>query len=394
MTERSIILRYHEIALKGDNRGWFEDRLALNAKKLLQRALGKDAAIDIKRHYGRIEVQTEWNEESREALTRLFGVSSFSPMRKVKTDKEMLGRAVVEEFDRYRTTYGMPTRFKVKTKRSDKALPESSTDLDRYFGAIIKDLYPSLIVDLKNPDMTVGVELRFEESFIWTEKIPALGGLPVGSNGSVLSLLSGGLDSPVAAIQVLRRGSPSAYLHFYGAPFVGEEVLAKIEDLVRIINRYQPNPQPLHLVPFGKIQEKIALVTNPKMRTLLYRRMMIRVANRLAKRIGAEAIVTGESLGQVASQTVENMATINAVAEIPILRPLVTYDKIEIVAQAKKWGSYEVSIRPGLDCCTLFGDRHPTLRSTPAILEEQEAKFPMLELVDEALDGMKIHKVY
>src|SRR5262249_37048305 len=152
------------------------------------------------------------------------------------------------------------------------------------------------------------------ESFIWTEKITGQGGLPVGTNGSVLSLISGGLDSPVAAIQILRRGSPTHFTHFYGAPFVGEEVLEKVKDLVRIVNQYQPDPQPLHVIPFGKIQEKIALCTNPKMRTILYRRMMIRIANALAKKLKAQALVTGESLGQVASQTMENLATINSVA--------------------------------------------------------------------------------
>ncbi len=217
------------------------------------------------------------------------------------------------------------------------------------------------------------------------EKIRGEGGLPVGTNGRVLSLLSGGLDSPVAAIQILRRGSPCSFIHFYGTPFVGEEVLEKIEDLVRIVNRYQPDPQPLHIVPFGKIQEKIALATNPKMRTVLYRRMMVRISCALARRLKAQALVTGESLGQVASQTLENMSTINAVANLPILRPLIGYDKDQIIEEAQKRGTYETSIRPAVDCCTLFADRHPSIRTTLPLIEEQEAKFPVQEFVEEAL---------
>jgi thiamine biosynthesis protein ThiI len=393
MSERSILLRYHEVALKGDNRGWFEDRLAINARKMVQQALGKGTPLEVRKHHGRIEIEAEWNALTQEALSRTFGLSSYSPMLKVKTDREIIQQIAIEEFERYISQHGFPKTFRVRTRRTDKVFPETSMELDRIFGSAIKEKFPTLEVDLKNAEMTLGIELRKNESFIWTEKIAAQGGLPVGSNARVLTLISGGLDSPVAAIQVLRRGSPSSFIHFYGAPFVGEEVLEKIEDLVRLINRYQPEPQPLHLIPFGKIQEKIALATNPKMRTLLYRRMMIRIANEVAKKVGAEALVTGESLGQVASQTVENLSSINSVAKIPILRPLIAFDKDEIIERAKKWGSFEVSIRPGLDCCTLFGDRHPTLRSTPSLLEEQEAKFSVQELTEEALSGLQIHRV-
>jgi thiamine biosynthesis protein ThiI len=170
---------------------------------------------------------------------------------------------------------------------------------------------------------------------------------------------------------------------------VGEEGLEKVEDLVRIVNRYQPEPEPLHVIYFGKIQEKIALVTNPKMRTILYRRMMIRIANRLAKTIKAKALVTGESLGQVASQTVENLATINAVSELPILRPLITFDKDEIIERAHKWGTFETSIRPASDCCTLFADRHPCLRASLALIEQQETRFSVMNLVEEALASLE-----
>ncbi len=389
MTDRSIVLRYHEIALKGDNRGWFEDRLMTNVKKLIERTGNPSNKVIVRQHFGRIEVEADWNDATQEALTRVFGLSSFSPMRKVTTEKSALLEAALEEFEIYKSRNGLPQSFRVLSRRSDKALAETSTEINQWIGSAIKEKYPSLVVDLKNPHFTLGVEVRFKQSFIWTERIRAQGGLPVGSNARVLSLMSGGLDSPVAAIQVLRRGSSTSFIHFYGAPFVGEEVLEKIQDLVRIVNQYQPDPQPLYVIPFGKIQEKIALATNPKVRTLLYRRMMIRIANEAAKVLKAKALVTGESLGQVASQTVENMGTINSVAELPILRPLITYDKDEIIEKAKFWGTFETSIRPGLDCCTLFADRHPTLRSTVSLLEEQEQKFPVADFVQEALAGVE-----
>lgn len=386
---RSIVLRYHEVALKGGNRGWFEERLAINTRKLIQRALGPDSPVHVQRLHGRIVVNAEWNEKTQEALKRVFGLSNFSPMKKVKTDKESILACALEEVGDYISRRGIPRGFRVETRRTEKALPETSMELNRYFGTEIQNRYPELKVDLDNPEFTLGLEVRNQQSFLWTEKMPAASGLPVGTNAPVLCLISGGLDSPVAAIQVLRRGSATSFLHFYGTPFVGEDSLQKVEDLVKIVNRYQPDPLPLYVIPFGKIQEKIALATPPKMRTLLYRRMMIRIANEVAMNVGAKALITGESLGQVASQTVENLSTIDAVSSLPILRPLITDNKEDIIEKAKHWGTFETSVRPALDCCTLFADRHPILRSTSALAEEQELKFSVAELITEALSGLQ-----
>lgn len=394
--DRAVLLRYHEVALKGANRRWFEDRLEINARRFIERGLRESGASDIRfpdritRQHGRILIETDWNENVRSALSHTFGLSSFSPIRKVPTDHASLIRGAIEEIGAYLRRHGRPPHFRVLSRRSDKVVPETSVELDKLIGAAVCEAYPELQVELKNPALVVGVEVRRGQSFIWTEKVPGLGGLPVGSNGALLTLISGGLDSPVAAIQALRRGSPSRFIHFYGTPFVGEDVLEKILDLVRIVNRYQPEPEPVHVVHFGKIQERIALATAPKMRTVLYRRMMMRISCALADKIGAHALVTGEALGQVASQTVENLSTIDAVATLPVIRPLVTYDKVEIVEQAKRWGTFETSVRPGLDCCTLFADRHPSIRSTREAAEEQEARFPVQELVEEALAGIQL----
>ncbi|OFZ22245.1 MAG: tRNA 4-thiouridine(8) synthase ThiI [Bdellovibrionales bacterium GWB1_55_8] len=400
MNKRAIVLRYHEVALKGANRGWFEERLAINARKLVARAAkiqgeGPDSPgkVEVTRQHGRILLHIECDASVRQSMKRLFGISSASPIRFVPTDKEALLAAAFEEVRDYMALHGTPKSFRVLTKRSDKALPETSIELDHFIGGNLKEAFPEIAVDLENPEMILGLEIRRGESFIWTEKIPGPGGLPVGTNARILALLSGGIDSPVAAIQILKRGSPVSYVHFHGAPFVGEDVLEKIEDLVRVVNRYQPDPEPLQIVPFGKLQEQIALVTNPKMRTVLYRRMMIRIACRLARTIGAHALATGESLGQVASQTVENIAAVDSAADLPILRPLITYDKDDIIVAARKCETFDISIRPGIDCCTLFADRHPSLRTTHALVQEQESRFDVNGLMEQALASVETRRV-
>ncbi|MGZ3689018.1 MAG: tRNA uracil 4-sulfurtransferase ThiI [Bdellovibrionota bacterium] len=392
MNDRAILLRYNEIALKGENRRWFEDRLMINVRRLLERALGREEKIVVTRNHGRVIVEAPWNEATSAALQRVFGISSYSPMRTVPTDMAALQRAALEEFRTHVELHGMPKTFRVFTKRSDKAIPMDSMAIDREIGSFIKDAHPALTVALKGAELAVGVEIRFDRSYIWTEKVAGPGGLPVGSNAPLLALLSGGLDSPVAAIQTLRRGAGVSYLHFHGAPFVGPEVLEKVEDLARIVNRFHPDPQPLHVIPFGKIQEKIALATTAKFRTILYRRMMIRIAERVARKVDAQALITGESLGQVASQTVENLTTINQVATMPILRPLITYDKDEIIAKAHAWETFETAIRPGVDCCTLFSDRHPAIRASLETILEQEKLFPVDAYVEEAMAGLEVRR--
>ncbi len=204
MNERAIVLRYHEIALKGDNRSWFENRLATNARKLIQRSSPSEQPVHVRKLHGRMVLQTDWNSQTREALQRAFGLANFSPMRKVKTEIPAIFQGLLEEYQNYLEKNPAPKTFRIQTRRSEKALPETSVELDRYFGSEFSKHYPELRVDLENADITLGVEVRFKESFLWTEKIAGPGGLPVGSNGRVLTLMSGGLDSPVAAIQVMR----------------------------------------------------------------------------------------------------------------------------------------------------------------------------------------------
>jgi len=390
-----ILLRYHEIALKGANRGWFENRLALNAKKLIRKASGGPShgneksgkPVNAYAWHGRVIVDTAWDDQSVTGLSRLFGLSSFSPMIPVVTELQSLRESGVEVFERALKRAPLAKTFRVRTRRSDKALPETSMEIDRQIGMAINAKHPDFEVDLKDADITVGIELRYKHSYLWSEKFEGPGGLPAGTNGRVLTLISGGLDSPVAAIQALKRGTATDFIHFYGTPFVGAEVLDKIEDLVRQVNLFQPEDGRLWIVPFGKIQERIALKSPPKLRTLLYRRMMVRVASQVADRNKIKALISGESLGQVASQTLDNLNTIEAATRTPLLRPLLTYDKAEIIKAAQLFGTYDISVRPGLDCCTLFADRHPSLRADIEALEALEAAFDCAALTEETIAG-------
>ena len=390
---RAILLRYHEIALKGGNRRRFEERLAINARRLVTRALGDSGEkVVAERGTGRILLRAEWNDASREALTHVFGIEGFGPVRIIPTSRQNVIDAALAEFEICLEKYGRPASFRVETRRSDKVIAETSLEFDRVLGDAILTRHPGIAVNLKKPALTVGVEIRRNHSYIWVEKIPGPGGLPVGSNSPLLTLISGGLDSPVAAIRVLKRGSATSFIHFHGTPFVGDESLTKVEDLVRVVNRYQPTPMPLNIVPFGKIQEKIALATHAKLRTVLYRRLMVRVACRVAERHGLAALVTGEALGQVASQTVENLSTINRVSSLPILRPLVAFDKQEIIDEAKARQTYAISIRPADDCCTLFADRHPALAATEEAVAAEEAKLDLEALIQESLAGITVFR--
>lgn len=381
-----ILLRYNEIALKGGNRRYFENALAYNARELVRRELRPETPFEVERMQGRLVLHAPWNEPVREALSRVFGLSSFSPAIEVESTIDAIARRSIGELGRIFESGTRPRSFRVRTKRSEKALDESSVEINRLLGGRIKEHYPWLEVELVRPELTVGVELRSRCSYLWIEKVRGPGGLPVGTNGHFLTLLSGGLDSPVAAIQVLKRGGSSSFVHFSGDPYIGPEGALKAEDLARKVGRFQPKARSFYKVSFGKVQMKIALAANPRLRTVLYRRMMVRIAEALAERIGAGALVTGESIGQVASQTISNLSMINLAAKrLPILRPLITLDKAEIIELAKAWGTYDISIGPALDCCTLFADRHPSLHTTLEMVQGEEAKLPIAELVAEGL---------
>ena len=398
----SIVVHYHEISLKGANRRWFEDRLVANIRARLARLFPENSEhFTVLRQHGRIIVEINNKVASVEeadatraigALKQVFGIAHFSVLQKTPTDLASLQKTAVALFDAHLEKNKMPRTFRVRLKRSDKRIEGQSPSWEKELGLAIHAKHPSLTLELKNPEFTLRGELHQGTSYLYTDKIEGPRGLPCGTNGHLLTLLSGGIDSPVAAIQMLKRGATSAFIHFSGAPFVGPEALEKVEALVRHVNCYQHIIQPLHVIPFGKIQEKIALTTDAKLRTILYRRLMIKIATAIAPKLGVQALITGEALGQVASQTIQNMVVINSVTspQLPVLRPLLSFDKSEIIDLAIKYQCYETSILPATDCCTLFADRHPQLKATEVQIAEQERRIDTEALIEEACNGRQM----
>lgn len=353
-----MLVHYHEIALKGRNRPFFVDKLARSL-----RAATADLGGRVTPLAGRLLVEapdgTPW-ESLRERLAGCFGVANFARAEAAPRDLAALKEAAVAAL-----AGRAFASFRVTTKRSDKSFPLLSGAIDRELGAAIQAATGAR-VDLELPEVTVFVEVLRDRIYWATEKQPGPGGFPVGSSGRVAALLSGGIDSPVAACRMMKRGCTVALVHFHAFPLLDRTTIDKARELARILTRYQYRTR-LLLVPFGTVQQTIVAEAPAPLRVVLYRRFMVRIAEALAPRLKAKALVTGESLGQVASQTLDNMAAIDEAARGPVLRPLVGMDKEEIVREARRMGTFEVSTLPDQDCCQLFVPRAP---ATAASLEE------------------------
>jgi thiamine biosynthesis protein ThiI len=377
-----FLVRYGEIGLKGKNRHQFEDKLIRNMEKVLQ-TNGVQATIE--KSYGRIYVPIENNlEQISASLKRVFGIVSFSPCLRLPLDLEEVKAAALKDMLNYQ---GKKT-FKVATKRAYKGFAHDSYAISREVGGHILMNDPGWTVDVKNPEVIINVEVREKEIFVFSQVISGPGGMPVGSNGRGLLLLSGGIDSPVAGYLTMKRGVQVEAIHFHSYPFTSERAKEKVIDLCRWLVRYGGNIR-LHLVPFTKIQTEIKKHCPEDLGITIMRRMMVRIAEKLARKRRALALVTGESIGQVASQTLESMYTIEHVIKIPVLRPVITMDKTEIISLAKKIGSYEISILPYEDCCTVFLPKNPKTRPRPIQAEEAEQGLQLEELVNEAVEKIE-----
>jgi thiamine biosynthesis protein ThiI len=373
-----VLVRYHEIALKGANRPFFVEKLADN----LRRATGDLGRVRVTSLAGRISLEAEsvsW-EALRDRVANVFGVANFSPVHESPPDFASLEARVLE------TLRGrVPGSFRVRARRSYKGYPKTSLEIERELGAaVVRET--GARVDLEGADLTLYVEVLRDRVFFSIEKLPGPGGFPVGSAGRVMALLSGGIDSPVAAWRMMKRGCTVVAVHFHAFPLQDRTTIDKARELARILSRYQFRTR-LLLVPFGAVQQTIVAACPAPLRVVLYRRFMMRIAEALAARRRAKALVTGESLGQVASQTLDNLAVIDEAARGPVLRPLVGMDKEEISAQARRIGSFETSTLPDQDCCQLFVGRHP---ATAARIEEVRAAESVLDtqgLVGAAVRG-------
>jgi len=332
---------------------------------------------------GRLEVtlgsEASW-DAVRDRLSTVFGIANFARAGRVALDVDVIAAEILNDLGP-----DDPATFRVSARRADKRFPLTSPQIEREVGGRIKEAR-NWIVDLDEPALTIHVEALTGEAFYSFGKEPGPGGLPVGVSGRVTCLLSGGIDSPVAAWRMMRRGCRVHFVHFHSYPILSRASQEKARELARLLARFQFDSK-LFLVAFGEIQQQVVLAVAPPLRVVVYRRLMMRIAERIARAQRAQALVTGDVVGQVASQTLENMATIGRVVSLPVLRPLVGLDKDEIVAQAQRLGTYPISIIPDQDCCTLFTPRHPATRAKPHEIERAEANLPIDEIVAQAADA-------
>ncbi len=382
----TIVLRYHEIALKGRNRPFFVRRLLEN----VERATAGLPVGRVRRASARLLLPladaSAW-PAARERLARVFGVVNFALAHELSlatragdaaAEVTRLGAAIVARLG----GVAVPS-FRVRTKRSDKRFALTSPEVNVLLGRMIQ-VATGAPVDLDGAALTVAVDILPGRAFFSLDKVPGAGGLPVGSSGRVLALLSGGIDSPVAAWRMMRRGCRVDLVHFHSVPFLDRTSQEKARELARLLVAWELRAD-LYLVPFGEVQRQIVAAVGRPLRVVLYRRMMLRIAEALARAVGAEALVTGDSLGQVASQTLANLAVVGQAARLPVLRPLVGMDKSEITAEAERIGTFETSIIPDQDCCTLFTPRHPATRSDAGEVAALEARFAVEALVAQAV---------
>lgn len=378
-----LLVRYGELALKGNNRIDFERRLANN----IRIALEPLSPAKVERHWGRMVVRIERRAEvAARRLQDVFGISSISPAWRAELEQEAIAGLAEQVFDDALLEHARPgpLRFRVRTTRSEKHFPLTSVEIDRAVGGRLKTRDPRLVVDLADPELVLGIDVRAEGAFVFARRLAGPGGLPVGTLGRALSLISGGIDSPVASWLAAKRGLSLGYVTFHSSPFIGENAKKKVIDLVHALSRYQPRHSRLWVVPFAAVQVAIRDVGAPAYRTVLYRRMMQRIACRIAEREEAHALVTGESLGQVASQTLENLTCIQAAATLPVIRPLIAFDKEETIRLARRIGTFDLSSVQEPDCCTLFMPDKPVIRGKRELCDELETRFDVAGLVEQA----------
>jgi thiamine biosynthesis protein ThiI len=383
----SVVIHYGEIALKGRNRPWFITMLV----RSIRTVLADLDIVHIRFVFGRIEVKlgpaADW-AQVRERLSRLPGIGNFSRARRVAADLDEIAAGVLEEVDDGKRYSG--NTFRIAARRADKRFPMPSPDVERVLGRLVQERtgWP---VDLSHPGIKIHVEILSDEAFVYIGKEQGTGGLPIGTSGRVLCLLSGGIDSPVAAWRMIRRGCRANLVHFHSYPILSRTSQDKARTLAKLLARHQLKSR-LFLVPFGQIQQRVVVTVPPALRVVIYRRLMLRIAEALARRTRALALVTGDSVGQVASQTIENLDVVGSVATMPLLRPLVGFDKEEITSQALQLGTYETSIIPDEDCCTLFTPQFPTTRATRESAERAEANLALEVLVSEAVEAATVEE--
>nr|WP_325184434.1 tRNA uracil 4-sulfurtransferase ThiI [uncultured Oscillibacter sp.] len=378
-----LLLKLGEVVLKGQNRRSFEDRLVTNVRRRLKKCGSFQVYVRQSTIYAEPVNDSCDMEAAYRAARQVFGVVSVA--RAVPCEKTV--PAIVETARVYLAEdFARAKSFKVESKRADKSFHMNSIQVSQAVGGDLAELFPSVAVDVHHPDLTVYVEIREKYAYVHAPAVPGAGGLPVGMGGHAVSLLSGGLDSPVSSWMMARRGVELEMVHFVSPPYTSRQAQDKVLELAQLLTAWCGRML-VHIVPFTEIQEEIRRKCPEEYFTLIMRRFMMRLAEAVARRAGARALITGESLGQVASQTMMALATTDDVATMPVLRPLIGMDKVEIIRQAREIGTYETSILPYEDCCTVFTPRHPATRPSLEEVRRAESALDVEGLVARALEG-------
>ena len=380
-----ILVRFGELSTKGKNKKDFIKRLAQNMQLALKDY--PDLTFERTRDHVYIHLNGTDPYEIAPILKNVFGLRSFAPTLKTENDLASIVEASAE------VMRGRKGTFKVITKRANKAFPVHSDEVNRAVASRILKTYPELKVDVHEPDYSLIVEIRNQATYVMADTIMGPGGYPVGVGGKAMLMLSGGIDSPVAGYLTMKRGVEIECIHYASMPYTSQEALNKVKELARIISSYQGRIK-LHIVPFTDLQLAIYRNCDEEYAITIMRRMMYRLAEKMAERNKCLAIVNGESIGQVASQTLESMSVINAVTTMPVIRPVVTYDKLEIIALAEKINTYETSILPYEDCCTIFTPKNPVTKPHIHKVEKQESMFDFEPFIEEALEKTEHITIY
>ncbi|MDZ7268332.1 MAG: tRNA 4-thiouridine(8) synthase ThiI [candidate division KSB1 bacterium] len=384
MTATAVVIHYHEIALKGNNRRYFEKKLQRN----IMRATASLGMLEVRRLPGRLlgilSPQADW-PQLRQALQQVFGVAYFAPTIRVPQDLEAIKHAARELLQG--KTFAS---FKVETKRAQKAFAWTSPQVNAALGEYLCAHFPAK-VDLTHPEVTLWVEIADDYALLYCERVAGAGGLPVGTSERAVCLISGGIDSPVAAYRLMRRGVKLIFVHFHSAPFTSTASQRLVERQVQLLTRFQFLSS-LYLLPFAEVQRHLVAVCPPSLRVILYRRAMLRLAERIAQNYHAPALVTGDNVAQVASQTLSNLHVISAAVGLPVIRPLAGEDKQDIIAQARQIGTYAISIEPYEDCCSLFAAPNPETHARLETVRRFEAMFDLEAELGKALQQAVIKR--
>ena len=389
--EHIFIVRCGEVALKGMNKPYFQRMLVERIKKLLKKFDG----ISVKRQEGLIFVRADGalnKQEIIHEISKVFGVASISPAVECESTMESIGEAAVKYMLEAIEERGIKT-FKVEAKRADKNFPVKSPEIGRQIGAVVLKGCKVLKVDVHHPDCLLFVDVRHDKSYIYQDKIAGFGGLPLGTNGKGLSLLSGGIDSPVATWMMAKRGMMIEAIHFHSFPYTSQRAQEKVEDLASIVATYCGRFK-MHVINLLPIQEQIVANCPEEETTILVRRFMMRIAQEIAKNTGCGMLITGENLGQVASQTAEALVVTDQSVSLPVMRPLIAMDKVDIMDKAQEIGTYETSIQPYEDCCTVFLPKHPVTKPKLDRILASEGKLDCEKLIADAVASEEIVDIF